>query len=247
MSHRLTPQEFQNRIQAKFGNQFEILSDYVNNQTKVKMKCNHCGNIIYKSPNKMMGVCNEGCYICSGKNHYKTREVLQSEVNDKYPGQYLIIGEYVKARQPLKVKRIKCGHEYNISPDNLLRGKGCPKCSIKQSHYMDYVEDILNNMGIKYIKEKRFDDCKNQRALPFDYYIPDMNICIEVDGEFHYVENSFYNNIHSTYDNIIMRDRIKDTYCMNNNIKLIRLPYFREKDFETILKQELQVNTEVTV
>ena len=248
MSRKLTSLEFQNRIVEKYGNQFTVLSEYINNQTKIKLQCNKCGSIIYKTPSKMMGSNNEGCYICSGKNHYKTSQSLQNELNVKYPNKFLIIGDYVRARQPLKVKNLDCGHEYDMSPDNLLRGKGCPKCSIKQSHYMDKVEMILNNIGIMYVKEKRFADCKNQRTLPFDYYIPSLNVCIEVAGEFHYSNNSvFKNNKHSRYEAIHYRDNIKNEYCIKHNIKLIRLPYFKENDFGNILKQELQVDTEVTI
>lgn len=95
MSRRKTTEEFKEILSEKFGDQFEVLSEYVNNQTKVKMRCNHCGNIIYKRPGKMMSAENEGCYICSGKNHYKTKETLQKEVDEKYPNTYTIIGEYV--------------------------------------------------------------------------------------------------------------------------------------------------------
>ena len=197
----------------------------------------------------MMGKNSEGCYICSGKNWHKTTESFQEEVNTKFPNTYLILGDYVKARQPLLVKRIPCGHEYNVSPDNLLRGKGCPKCTIRQSHYMDLVESIMDKMGVKYEKEKRFEDCKNIRILPFDYYIPNFNTCIEVDGEFHYYKNTSYSNIRpsSSYEEVHKRDLIKDEYCKANNINLIRLPYYQEENFEKIIKDNLYANTEVTI
>jgi len=36
-------------------------------------------------------------------------------------------------------------------------------------------------MKIKYINQKRFKKCKNKLPLPFDFYLPDLNICIEYD------------------------------------------------------------------
>lgn len=239
MSEKLTTEEFQNRLNKIYGNQFTVLSEYVNNETKIDILCNKCNNVIQKKPVKMTGSCKEGCYICSGKNRYKTKELLQKEVNEKFPNTYEIIGEYVKSRQPLTVKRLKCGHIYDVSPDNLLRGKGCPCCGLRQSHYMDIVESFLDNNNIEYEKEKRFDDCKYIRVLPFDYYLPKYNMCIEVDGEFHYSDNNIYLNKNNMYEKIFIRDNIKTQYCKDNNIKLLRLPYFKELEFEEILKENL--------
>lgn len=239
MSKKLTTEEFQRRLNEIYGNQFIVLSEYVNNETKINILCNKCNNIIQKKPAKMTGSCKEGCYICSGKNHYKTKELLQKEVDEKFPNTYEIIGEYVKARQPLAVKRLECGHIYDVSPDNLLRGKGCSCCSLRQSSYMDIVESFLNTYNIEYEKEKRFDDCKYIRTLPFDYYLPKYNMCIEVDGEFHYSNNNVYFNKHSAYEEVSIRDSIKTQYCKDNNIKLLRLPYFKKLEFEKILIENL--------
>lgn len=246
MSRKLTTSEFKDRLYKIYGNQFELLSEYINNETKVILKCNNCGNVIRKKPVKMTGSTREGCYFCSGKNHYRTTKTFQMEVDIKYPNTYEILEEYINSRTPISVKRLICGHVYNISPDNLLRGKGCPKCGIRQSHYMDIVEQYLDEHNIYYVKEKRFEDCKNTRTLPFDYYIPSLNVCIEVDGEFHYLRNSVYLNKHSEYKEVAKRDFIKTEYCKQHNIKLLRLPYFQKDKFYEILDKELYVNTEIT-
>lgn len=246
MSKKKSTEEFQKELDQIFGNNsFEVLSEYITNQIKIKLKCNKCGNIIYKQPVKMVSG-KEGCYICSGKNKHKTTQSFIKEVEDRYPNKYEVLGEYIKAREPLLVKNLFCGHKYLISPDNLLRGKGCPRCSMKQSSYMDIVEDFLSSNNISFEKEKRFEDCKLIRTLPFDYYIPEKNCCIEVDGEFHFYRNQEPLNRRSRTDEVQKRDKIKDLYCQENGIKLVRLPYFRKKDFCNILASELQVNTEIT-
>lgn len=192
----------------------------------------------------MTGSEREGCYICSGKNHYKTKETLQQEVDAIYPNQYKIIGDYINARTPIEVCNLECGHVYNISPDNLLRGKGCPKCWIGHSSYMKIVEDYLDKHNIRYESEKRFENCINIRQLPFDYYLEDFNICIEVDGEFHYIPHWHNDSKHDDdFENTQIRDAIKTKYCKDNGIKLIRLPYFEKDNFENILDEELYANT----
>ena len=64
-------------------------------------------------------------------------------------------------------------------------------------------------------------------------------MCIEVDGEFHYPNNSVYLNKRSAYEEVSIRDNIKTQYCKDNNIELIRLPYFKELEFGKILKENL--------
>lgn len=60
------------------------------NQTKIKLKCNKCGNIIYKQPVKMVS-CKEGCYICSGKNKHKTTQSFIKEVEVRHPNKYEVL------------------------------------------------------------------------------------------------------------------------------------------------------------
>lgn len=245
MSRKLSTEDFKNKLNSIYGNQFDVLSEYINNCTKITLRCNICGGIITKRPSKMITNSREGCYICSGKNRYKDKDLLQKEVDSRYPEEYEILGNYKGARTKISVKRIPCGHIYDISPDNLLRGKGCPRCSIRHSHYMDIVESYLNDHNILYEKEKCFSDCRNIRCLPFDYYIEDKNICIEVDGEFHFKRQCKSINYLSDYDSVITRDNIKTEYCKRKHIKLIRLPFYLEDQFENILEKELHVNTEV--
>lgn len=245
MSKKLTTSEFKERLFNIYGNQFEVLSEYINNETKITLKCNRCGNIIEKKPVKMTSSTKEGCYICSGRYH-KTTEYFKKELEDKFPNQFEVLEEYRGSRIPINIKRLECGHIHKITPDNLLRGKGCPFCGIRQSRYMNIVEDYFDKHDIQYEKEKTFDGCRNIRPLPFDYYIESQNTCIEVDGEFHYDINSVYLNDRSSYEEVHKRDLIKTQYCKDNNIKLIRLPYYDVNDFEKILDLELHVNTEIT-
>lgn len=244
MSKKLTTKEFQNRLIDIYGDRFEVISEYVNNETKIKVRCKVCNSIILKKPVKMTGSTHEGCYVCSGKNKHKTTQSFIDEVNKKFPNKYEIMGEYVNARTPLNILNKFCNHTYCISPDNLLRGKGCPKCSIRQSSYMDIVENILIAHQIKFCKEKTFYGCKKDRLLPFDYYLPDFNCCIEVDGEFHYQRgHKNFKNKHSKLNAVCERDAIKTDFCVKNNIKLIRLPYFEKEKFNLIIMNELHMRS----
>ena len=75
-----------------------------------------------------------------------------------------------------------------------------------------------------YIKQYKFNDCKNKQPLPFDFYIKSKNICIEYDGEQHFIVKKHWGGINSL-EYIKQNDNIKTKYCEDNNIKLIRIKY----------------------
>ena len=76
--------------------------------------------------------------------------------------------------------------------------------------------------------------------LPFDFYLPQYNCCIEYDGKQHYLYGGFGNDLLELM-NIKYRDNIKTNYCQQNNIKLIRIPYWDFDNIEEILKQQLNL------
>ena len=69
-----------------------------------------------------------------------------------------------------------------------------------------------------------FDGCKYKRNLPFDFYLPELNICIEFDGKQHYTPIKFFGG-DDNYKKQKIRDNIKNEYCIKNNIKLFRIKY----------------------
>ena len=92
---------------------------------------------------------------------------------------------------------------------------------------VEKIMQILKDNNIKYILEKTFDTCinpKTNKKLRFDFYIEDKYL-LEYDGEQHF-KISFHNT-EEDLNNIQERDNIKNNWCKNNNIPLIRIPYCR--------------------
>lgn len=63
------------------------------------------------------------------------------------------------------------------------------------------------------------------------------------------MEYSILDHIHGLvgnegFEKIKIRDAIKNKYCEDNRIKLIRIPYTEFKNIEIILSQELKFNGE---
>jgi hypothetical protein len=120
--------------------------------------------------------------------------------------------------------------EFLQKPNSHVRKCGCPRCNESRGEVL--VRKILDKLKISYEREKKFENCKNMTYLPFDFYLPEYNYCIEFDGIQHYKEMEFFGGKES-FEKLKINDDIKDQYCIDNNIKLIRIRY--DEDIENIL------------
>ncbi len=107
----------------------------------------------------------------------------------------------------------------------------------KESIGEGLVKKYLEQNNVNFIREKRFKTCRNIRELPFDFYLPDKNICIEYDGEFHYKNDGFGGP--SKLDQQRKNDEIKTNWCRENNINLIRISYKSKNRIFKILRSKL--------
>lgn len=103
----------------------------------------------------------------------------------------------------------------------------CPLCSTKSKGQL-LLRNIFKENNV-FIQEEWTDNnkCRNPKTnapLRFDFYLPDYNCCIEYDGEQHFFSKGGYFS-EEFVNEVKKRDSIKNEYCRNNNIKLIRIPY----------------------
>ena len=121
-----------------------------------------------------------------------------------------------------------CGNICYKDTNVLLRGlaESCGCCGMKSKGEWR-IKEILNKSNIKFEQQYRFEDCVNIHPLPFDFYLPEYNICIEYDGTSHYVPNVYGSwNTEESVKNTQYRDSIKNKYCEEHGINLIRIPYW---------------------
>ena len=234
---RKTTEEFINELKEVNGD-IEVLGEYVNNKTKIKVKCRVDGYIWEMTPKHLLH--KHGCPKCyndkRGDDLRKTHEQFVNElkaVNNNVE----ILGEYIDNKTKIKVKCKKCNHTWNATPNNLLtKCSGCPKCNISKGEKR--IAKYLDSKNIKYKTQYRFKDCKNSRTLPFDFYVPSLNVVIEYDGIQHYEIIDYFGGL-DMFIYTKIHDTIKTIYCKENEIKLIRIPYWDFDNIEEILEKEL--------
>ena len=102
-------------------------------------------------------------------------------------------------------------------------------------------------MEIQFDPQKKFEGCTNLkvgrycRRLSFDFYLPELNAVIEYDGEQHF-EPIKGRGGEEKFKKIQIYDEIKNKYCKDNGIKMIRIPYtIKFDDILLLLKNELGI------
>lgn len=89
------------------------------------------------------------------------------------------------------------------------------------------VAEVLDKYKINFIREHSFADLvsnKNKR-LRFDFFIPDYNLIIEVQGHHHYNPVNKYNRAKKVHEQTVLHDHLKQKYCLRRKIRLLRIPY----------------------
>ena len=140
------------------------------------------------------------------------------------------VGEIRRKGQHILCK-CQCGNLFETTVESFRNGKErCDICSSSISRIELLTKYWLDEHNIDYIHQYSIDECRNTLPLPFDFYISDKNLLIEVDGEGHY-KPCYFNNCslksaRISFEKTQENDRIKSTYCRDNNLNLLRIPYW---------------------
>jgi hypothetical protein len=186
-----------------------------------------------------------GCPICGEErfrlSQRKSHEEFVKEMYEKHP-HIKVLGIYETSIIPIEFYCTQHNFKFLSTPANMLINKnGCPQC--QPHHNENKLGKILENWNLNYVKQFKFDGCKDKRKLPFDYYLTEFNILVEYDGEDHYlIINRNGRNAETSVNKLIYtqnHDQIKNKYCKNNNIPLIRIPYWERDNMEYFLFDQL--------
>jgi Zn finger protein HypA/HybF involved in hydrogenase expression len=214
---------------------------YKNNKTNIIIICRKHGEFEQLPSNHLAG---NGCPICRNEQFSKKRAHSLSTFIEKAEMIHGKKYDYSKVRYKnnyTKVEITCLTHGSFLQlPMSHLQGIGCPKC--RESKGEVAIKDFLVTNNVKFEEQKKFKDCKNPDTgyfLRFDFYLPDYNLLIEYDGHQHYIpvrfnnksENDAKDDLRSTQ----MRDKIKNQYCKDKNIKLLRIPYWKIKNISILI------------
>ena len=222
----------------------EVKYDYSNinykgSKYKVNIYCNKHKKEFSQLVSSHIKGC--GCPECSKEERtkrkkYTTEFFIERAINifgDFYSYEKTI---YKKSKEKLVVTCRQHGDFY-ITPNSFLNGKGCPKCNMSSGETR--ILGFLEELKIDYKPQKKFEECKDKQELPFDFYLPEHNLCIEFDGKQHYKPVDFFGGDKKFKDRK-RKDKIKTKFCKDNNIELLRIPYWEQNNIRSILDDMLK-------
>jgi len=239
---KYSQEEFISKCSKIHENKYDYTpTKYIDILTPIEIVCPVHGVFTQSPRDHIRG---HGCKLCRDvlvafKRAKTTDQFILDAKNvhgDKYEYKFV---NYVNSK--IKVKIICKEHgEFPQSPYNHLNGDGCPHCVTTSKGELK-IKQLLDSREIEYVKEYRFEDCRDKYPLPFDFYIPQFNLCIEYDGKHHFKSIPYFGG--DEHLKIVQhRDKIKTNYCRDNNIKLIRIPYTEFNNIESILENEMGSN-----
>lgn len=202
-------------------------------------ECQYCGGTTYASTAELRSGNRKSCGCIRAKS---VRKVCALDLKDKQYN-YLIPREIVGSSKKHSVlwlcDCVLCGGQTVATAYHINSGKVL-SCGCLQSKHEMIIRKFLEDHDIRYQTQKRFIDCKNKHNLMFDIYLPDYNLAIEYDGEFHYLQVGEFNDLEYQHRN----DSIKTKYCEENDIVLLRIPYWEKDNIDQILKEWLFLDQE---
>lgn len=246
---------------AKRKISYEEMVEYIEDNSFCRMvskECNDirddidvlcgCGDIFtttffrFKHNNKRQ------CDKCGGRIKWDI-DLVRDYVNENSDCK-LISTEYINT-DTLMEFQCACGDIFSTSFDKFKGSRGkqyCNECS-NRSRLEGRSVDFFKSNNIKYESEKTFDGCINPNTnylLRYDFYLPEYNTLIECDGIQHFEPIRFFNAITDEEAEIKFKDQqykdnIKNQYALQNNIKLIRIPYWELDNIENILNETIKI------
>lgn len=154
-----------------------ILGEYKNMQEKIEVECKKCQYKWSVRPDHLLD--GHGCPRC-GHSLKKTNDIFREQV--KAVNQLVVpISEYENGRAKVKCECKICGKKWDVIPNKVLAGNGCPFCEARNR--TSFPEQAL----YYYIKAHYLDaDSRyiiDNTKMELDIYIPHICTGIEYDGE----------------------------------------------------------------
>ena len=213
---------------------------YSHSNEKVRIECKKHGKFTQTARLHVVG---KGCPKCA--NEHKS-EIASSDSSEILLRFREIHGNRYTYSLPNKLKHndkidIYCKHHGNFK--QLVRvhleQKGCPKCSLSKGE--NAIALWLENNGFDFEVQFPIKDLENKRTLRFDFFVCELKLFIEYDGQQHFFPVNFGGMSDTkaawVHNLIKERDKFKNSWARKNNFKLLRIKY--DDEIAEILNKNL--------
>lgn len=207
----------------------------------MEFRCHKCHQSFKRKPRIFLQT--QKCPYCESRSKLKPKDVFLQDLLEKYDNEYVLLGEYKNAQTPTLFEHTPCGFKWNVRPNDILCKAPCPRCHSSKGEKQ--IEKYLKQGGINYEPQKRFDDLP---GLSYDFYLVDMNILIEFQGEQHYMPIPHFGG-EEKFQYQLKNDQKKREYAKDHQYTLLEIKYTDIKNIDIILSdfiaQRLNIQSEL--
>ena len=208
--------QIKNELNNKYG-KLTVLDYFGINNHHAEWKCQcDCGNVVIVKGDLLRN----GSISSCGCNK------IINELNNKYGKLTVISFDKIDNHTAIWKCKCDCGNIISVSGSHLRSGHTTSCGCIKSVGEMK-INQILTSNKINY--STQYTVKIDSSYCRFDFAIFDNNNkllrLIEFDGEQHFYDSSFYD-----YESTHKNDLRKNKYCKDNQIPLIRIPYWERNN-----------------
>lgn len=193
------------------------LGRYDGNKTKIDVECKICGHKWCSKPNNLLS--GYGCPKCSHR-YKRTNEEFIKEIQEINPN-IKILSKFENVSTKVKCSCKVCNHIWEITPNHLLQGIGCPQCkTIKISNY-------LRGDPEEFIDKLRIVNPNIEPLSKYEYALKKIKCKCKICGhKWQMTPANLLNNHGCPRCNKSKGEEAISTYLSNNNI-----PFDTQKKF----------------
>lgn len=239
---KLITKEVEHKIKYLLKNvPLEVITPFQKISQDMVFRCNKCQETFNRKPRIFLKT--QKCPYCESRSKLKPKSVYLNDLLEKYGDEYVLLGEYVNAQTPTLFQHTPCGFKWKCRPNDILRKAPCPRCHSSKGEKK--IEKILKQNHFNYEIQKRFNDL---RGLSYDFYLKELNLLIEFQGEQHYKPIEHFGG-KEKFLRQLENDEKKRQYAEKNGYTLLEIKYTDINNIEDILfdfiAQRLKIQSEL--
>lgn len=217
-----------------------VLGEYQRAKMPVACKCNMCGREWAPAPSNLLN--GQGCPDCGRArirtSQLKSHQTFKDELSVINPG-IAAVSQYTGAHDHITLECKVCHTQWKCIASNAISHVvGCPTCSA--SHGEKAIAAHLKEMNITFIPQYRFKGLVGVGGalLSYDFYLPDLGILIEYQGEYH--DGSVAWQTDEQLSRQREHDNRKRKFAHDNGYQFLEIWYWEYLNIQQILQEKIQ-------
>lgn len=240
---RLSEQAIIGAVADLKSGEYSLLTPYQTMNGTVRMRHNVCGN---------EWDCNMGnfyyggkrCPVCAG-NMAITHKEFSRKVEELCGDEYTVESQYINANSCVVLRHKTCGQEYVVRANHFIFSNSRCPCAGTQYRGEVALRELMQSLQLPFKQQFTFPDCIGSKGgvCRFDCAVLDSSdqsplLLIEYDGKQHFEPVEFFGG-QQEFEYRKRNDRIKDSYCKDHGIPLLRISYKQFDQIEQLVTDKL--------